>query len=807
MMFQARAKAASLPIPLLAVACLTSGSAACAAERLVKVDHPFLLWTRKDLAALRTKVRAEPWAREAYARLVASRERYGDEMGNLFRYAVMGDKAAGEVERTRLLSLLRAPHPLGASMEFRVLAYDILHDELTAEQRAALEKELREYIRYAIKPGGTYDTSLYNNERNYARYDGENGRYTRTNWLPNIIFPWKISANLMAAALRDEKLVRDTWAVHGSIQWYLDEYLGDSGFYSEEFSKMGSTPGALLMYCTAARNLGLDQLGFGYRGKGGATMRGHVESVLHITFPRIDLGTRRPRYPRVSAGDVRPWFPFEHATVDGYFANGRGGNELWRAHGAWGGTTRGRSAQWDGGGKTEKMQTRLWFEWGHKLWPDAGFDYFLAQMRAPDEEVYTPTLYFGIDPIDPRKARPPPAPSGVYPDRGLVMLRAEEGPAYWESPAPAVCLRLTAEYAHHVNDQLALCGYYALNRPLYMNPKSDPGYAFYFSRSVRSHCSVMVDGHIKKDDWGRTGSIEPRFTDDCATRHAFAPEVKFVAARTEKRYPGIDETRALMLTRQYLLDVFSCSDEEPHSYVWVLHTFGRPAPDTPGEWRPSKDLAELVKDLTGERSLKTGGQGWAVTIRQVRPEAEPKDTPLTQQWWSRKIGVRLRMLGQPDTTAYITATPRPRSPRPGRLSEVALVDGVTVLAARRASSAAFVALHEPFEGDSRIQRFERIAQTPIALAVRVTGEPGSGVDDRLLLRIGDAHDQPVTLEGGGERFVFADFAFVRIAGDTVLARGGLRAMTLRVGGRKLKLLVNGGTMTPTVAGGVMTWQH
>jgi hypothetical protein len=804
-----QARRNGMAIGLAAAAVLAGPLAAAAGPK-----HPYLLWTRKDLAALRRKIETQPWAREAYRRMVASNERYGDEMRNLFRHAVMGDRAAGEREKRNLLSLLRSPDPLGASMEFHVLAYDVLYDELTAEQRRAVESRFRRYIRYAIKPGGTYDTSLYNNDRNYARYDGENGRYTRTNWLPNIIFPWKLSANLMAAAIGDEKLTRQTWAVHGSIGWYFDEYLGDSGFYSEEFSKMGSTPGALLLYCTAVRSLGLDELGFGYRGKGGgsagpgrgATMRGHIESVLRITFPRVDLGTSRPRYPRVSAGDVRPWMPFEHATVEGYFRDGTGGNELWRAHGAWGGTTRGRNAQWDGGGKTEKMQTRLWFEWAHKLWPDAGFDYFLAQMRPPGEAVYTPTLYFGIDPVAASKVTPPAAPSGVYPDRGLVMLRADESPAYWASPAPAVCLRLTANYAHNVNDQLALCGFYAFNRPIYLNPKSDPGYAFYFSRSVRSHCSVMVDGHVKRDDWGKTGSIEPQFTDDCTARHAFAPEVKFVAARTKKRYEGVDETRALLLTRDYLFDVFSCRGEGPHSYVWIVHTWGRAEPDRPEAWKPSTDLAELIKDLSAERSLATGGESWGVTVRQAAPKQPPADSPLDDKWFSRKVGVRLRMLGQPDAKAYLTATPKPRSPRRGRLGEMAPVDGVTILASRRAASAAFVALHEPFEGEPRIRRFEPIARRGGALGVRVLGRAGSGVDDRLMLRLGDGHGEPVTLAGGGERFTFADYAFVRVGGETVTARGDLRAMSLRVGGGVTRLVVNGRAARATVADGLMTWQ-
>lgn len=777
-----------------------------AAADVSKVEHPFILWTKQDLAVLKKKIETEPWARKAYEEMVASSERTGDEARNLFRYAVMGDRKAGEVEKDRLLRLAKSPDPLGASLEWRILAYDLLYNELTPDERNAIEKRFRRYIEYAIKPGGTYDTNVYNNERNYARYDGEDGRYTRTNWLPNIIFPWKTSANLAAAVLRDEKLIRDNWAVHGSIQWYFDEYLCDSGFYCEEFSKMGSTPGALLMYCTALRNLGLDELGFGYRGKGGATMRGHIESVLRFTFPRVDLGSSRPRYPRVSAGDVRPWMPFAHATVEGFFPDGRGGNPMWQPHGAWGGTTRGNSPQWDRD-KTEKMTQRLWFEWGHKLWPDAGFDYFLAQMRAPDEDVYTPRLFFGIDPVDPAKAKPPAARSAVYPERGFVMLRAEEGSGHWESPAPAVCMRLATNYAHNVNDSFALCGFYAFNRPIYQNPKSDPGYAFQFSRSVRSHCSVMVDGHIKVDDWGRTGSVEPQFTDECVTRQMFAPEVKFAAAQTQKRYDGVDETRALALTGEYLLDVFSCAGAKPHSYVWIIHTYGTAEPDQPPRWKPSTDLADLIKDLTDERSLKTEGDDWAVTVRQVRPETEPENSPLTDAWWARKIGVRLHVLGQPDTTAYLTSTPKPRPDARGRVESTAPVDGVTILASRRANDAVFVAIHEPFEGDPRIQRVKRIAQTPQALAVRLVGEPGSSIDDRLLLRIGDGADQPVTLEGGGERFTFADFAFIRAGSDEVIARGGLRAMSLKVGTDETKLAVNGKTVVPRVVDNVMTWRE
>ena len=764
------------------------------AADLAKVQRPFVLFTKDEVASIRARIEREPWAKAAAEAMAAKAARDADE---LFLYAVMGNRAAGDSQKRKLLSLLKAPDPLGAALEWRLVAYDVLYNELTAEERQALEQRFRRYIQYAIKPGGTYDTDLYNNAVNYARYDGEDGKYTRTNWLPNIIFPWKTSANLAALVLLDEKLIRDTWAVHGSLQWYFDEYLADGGFYMEEFGKMLATPGALYLYCMGARNAGLDELGFGYKGKGGATMRGHIESMIWITYPRVDLGSDRPQYPQITIGDLRPYPPFQYATVKGCFANGSGGNELWHQAGAWGGTTRGKSQQWDND-KTPKMGLRLWFELGHRFWPDAGFDYFLAQMRAPGDNRYIPQLFSNIDAIDPAKVKPPVATSAVWPQRGLAILRFKEGSEHWESPAPAAALCLTSAYAHHVNDMLALAGYYAFNRPIYLNPKSDPGYAFGFSRSVRSHCSVMVDGHIKIDDWGKTGSIEPKFTDDCTTRQAFEPEVKFVAARTKKRYEGVDETRALFLTGQYLLDVFSCSDDKPHTYTWIVHSFGQGHLDRGVGWQQSKDLADLIPQLTDEWSLPTEGRDWSVMVRQGKRASEPADSPLTDQWFDRQIGVAIRMLGDQGTTAYMTRTPLPRADG-NKPAPTALVDGVTILAQRTAPSTAFVALHEPFEGGTpKINEFRRIAQTPQALAVAVDG-------DRLLLHIGDGHNQPVILEGDGESFTFADWGYVRIGKDQVAVRGDVRAMRLRVGDMRPGLMVNGKEAAARTADGFLAY--
>ena len=770
-------------------------------------EHPFMLWTRADLAVMRKRVETQEWAKAALQRWLAHKNGKVRELGRLVQYAALGDKDAGQKEKAELMRVLRSPIPRGGAQWITVLRYDLLYGELTAEERKAFEEMARIYIDNAIFQNAVFNPKIFNDSRRYSRYDAR--KYTRTNWLPNIIWPRKVSANLMAAALRDEKLIRRTWAAYGSWKWYFDEYLCDIGFYSEEFSKMGATPGAMLVYCLAVERLGLNELGFGYTGKGGATMRGHIEGLLHLGYPRIDVGSTRPQYPMLTIGDLRqvgssqswnlPSPAFQHSLVMGYTADGGGGTVRWKAHGAWGGVIRGKHAQWDGyGGFTPKMQIPLWFELGHARWPQAGFGYFLAQMRAPNEKRYMPSLLFGLEPIDPREVEAPPGPSAVWPQRGLVMLRADESHGYWESPAPAAAMRLATNYAHNVIDNFALVGFYAFNRPIYLNRQVTPGYASGWSRSIQSHCGLTVDG------------AEPKFTNATSVRKALPEPVKFVAARSKEVFAGTDLTRSLMLTREYLLDVAHLVSDRPRRCCWFGHALGVQKDDDASRWKQAK-LPEGVKELTGVRAFDAGQRAWSMTTlqagragrlaggRAARPDKAGRGTQgrLPRQWYDRKIGVRMSMLGEAGTTAYAATTPLPvrrvreKGKTGWRHEDVpSEVGGVTVVVARTAPATTFAALHEPFEGGGhRIETFDRIQQTKDGLAVRIVGKPGSGVNDRAMLRLGDNHDKPLTLAGGGESFTFADYAFIRIGPDKVEACGDLRAMKIRVAGRP-RLLIN-----------------
>ncbi len=776
----------------------------CGGFPAVAAEHPFILWTEEEAAALRKKVETEPRAKAAYEKLVENPDRHEGSFANLFRYAVMGDSEAGEPEKKELMRMVRSPFPQGAAQYINVLRYDQLYGLLTPAERREVEGCFRNYIEQIVFRRAIFDKSVFNDSRNYSRYDAR--IYSRSNWLPNITWPWKLSANLMALALADEKLIRRTWAAYGSWQWYFDEYLCDTGFYAEEFGKMGSTPGAMLLYCRGLQRLGLGELGYGYRGKGGATMRGHIESLLHLGYPRVDVGSKRPHYPMVTIGDMRqtgssqswnlPSLAFQHSLVRGYTPEGTGGNERWKAHGAWGGVVRGNHAQWDGySGFTPKMQVPFWFEIGQRRWPEAGLAYFLAQMRSPDEDRYYPSLFFGLDPIDPAEVKPPRAPSGVWPDRGLVMLRARQSPAYWESQSPAVCMRLATNYAHNVNDCFALAGFYAMGRPIYLNRQTYRGYAQGYSRSIQSHCGLVVDG------------AEPAFTDQTTVRHAFGPLVKFAAARSKQVYREVDLTRALFLTREYLLDVSILGSPRPRSYHWLVHAIGLPTEKSPDGWRPIGGMDTLSPWFEEVSFLAAHGKNWSVTVVQDCALKDPKSAALSQSWYAKRIGVRMTMLGGLLKIAYVAATPglepAPRKPEPGPNE----IGGVTIVAARRCPQTAFVALHEPFKAASpQIAEFRRIQQNEQGLAVAVVGRPGSGVNDRAMLRYGDDADKPITLAGDGESFTFADHVYVRIGRDTVEVSGHPQAMRIRVKGRP-KLVVNGEGRKSTVADGLLTFEN
>ena len=736
----------------------------------VAEGRPFMLWTRVEGEAIRNRVEAEPWARAEWQRVREWRG-HGTVVNNLFKYVVMNDRAAGEAERDYLLTFInaRVDQRTWSDDYLSALRYDAVYDLLTDEQRNGVEQTFRAHVKWYLE----------NDKRTYAK----------TNWLPNMHWPRTLGICMMAVALRDEQLVRDVFNANGGIKYFFDDYVSDGYFYNEEFGKHYATIGELLLWCRGVERLGLDELGFGYVGKNGATARKYLEGIHLVGYPRVDLGTTRAHYPKMTMGDARggrgmPGYAFQHSIVTGYFADGSGGNPRFMAANMNGRDHKDRLV--------EKLMTPLWFEIAHRKWPDAGFDYFLAQMRSPAEDKYYPSLYFGVEPIDPAQAKAPPAPSGVYPERGIVMLRAAHSSAYWESPAPAVGMRLATPYAHGVPDCFALTGFYAFNRPIYLNRQISSNYAGTdpsWSNSIRSHSAVIVD------------NLEPIAIGQVPTRQSFDSLVKFVAARARGIYPDVDQTRALFLTNEYLLDVSRLVSTHPRNHAWQVHTLGHLCPDNPRDFTPTRYLVGSLQDLREERSFVANERPWSVTAVQTSAGADSDAGRLGESWFDTRVGVRVTMLGEPGQIAFTAVSPTTVGVKDRLNFGADEPGGATIAASRNAPSATFVALHEPFKPKPLIHEFRRVQQTDEGIAVTVVGH---GVNDRILFRYGNDHEQIIVLSGGGETFTFADRGYVRVGKDHVDACGDVRSLTIKVEGEP-KFFLNGKETPASVEQGYLNY--
>ena len=720
--------------------------------------HPLLFWTAPEAAALRKKIESEPWAKAAYAR----------EADNVIKYGVMGDRAAGETEKLALLADLEAFEKksgrgyreyYGMASARNATRYDVVYDLLTPDERGRVKKAFMEAVQWRMAGIA-------------AR------KWTRSNWLPNLEYVGFARLSLAAAATGDRDFIRKVFDAPNGFKWYFDEYLSDSGFYNEEFGKSTWMYEPFARWCWAMDRVGLPDLGWDFQGRRGATFRGCIESLIHLTYPRVDLDRPYFHFARLTMGDARgggaglsggPVAIFQHRLVSGDVPA-----EERRQKGFSG-----------------YMSYANALEHLHAKWPDAGYGYFLVQHRG-DGKAYEMPLRFGMAPIAPAEAEPPPAPSGLYPGRGLVMLRAEEGPAYWESPAPAVGMRLATDYAHHVQDSLAIAGFYAFNRPIYVNHShptgytgTDPGY----SNSIRSHSAVMVD------------RLEPAFlTRPLAARHEFGRLVKFVAARGKGIYPGLDQTRALMLTREYLLDVSHLVSRRPRDYLWQVHTFGQACPDNAADWAESADLQAALPDLGRERSCATDA-AWTVTAVQTSGTQNEKFCPFGPRWFSDRIGVRVTMLGEAGTRAYTAWSPvvpnvsgewRGRNRFAYGEDEPA---GVAIVATRRAATTTFVAVHEPFKTAHRIGLIAPVGRRGDAVGVKVAAADGS-FTDYLMVRFGDKAGESAYLDGDTAHFVFRNYACVRLTADRIEAVGGLESMLLAGAGKPRPITLNGKDAKP-----------
>lgn len=753
----------------------------CAIGSGAALEHPYLLWTEEEAAAIRQRLADDPDAQAQLERMErSSMAKDNKVVWELFRYVVLQDEEAGAIQKFKLLDFIgRKPDPMTWDVDpktlkwnegmpssgdshmrdeqtLNTLRYDCVYHLLDEDERAGVEESLRSYIDFHLDGHKPWHPAF---------------KYDRTSWLPNMHWPRAIGTHLMAVALGDEELIQAMFESQGGWQWFFDEYIADGCFYMEEFGKYYSNIGTMLMYCEALENIGLGQYGYGYTGAGGATMKRFLQMLPTIGLPRLEAPAGgRPMYPVVTMGDAGD---LHHIIAGRGFRDGKG-------------KAISNVAFWRGSrmnGPLPKLRQAGWFEVGHARWPDAGFDYFLAQMRGPDEERYLPSLYWNLRPIDPAAVTPPPAPSLVSRERGFALLRAEEGPAYWESPKPAVSQQFGMYYVHYVHDCFSILQFVANNRLLYNKmgrPKKRKGYAGGddWKDHVRGHCGVVVDGlKAQPVDRGNDGCANQRIRED------LAGPGRFSAVRAAGVYPGVDQERALLLCDEYLLDVFHLVAAEPRTYDWQILAYGERVADD-HTWQPVAEWqgrdAERIH-LHETQVFDAGDAAWQVSLQQDEQDRRPG------------VGVRIHMLGEADSLVLDSVPP-------GLTAE----EATSLLVTRQKPATTFAAVHEPFAdgpASAPLQRVVRIDESADAVGFRLQG---AALDDRVLIAYGDGAEAAQTIDDEQESFIFTGFAFIRATPERITVQGQLQAMQLLVEGEP-ELVIGGETVAAEIADGVLRY--
>jgi len=402
---------------------------------------------------------------------------------------------------------------------------------------------------------------------------------------------------------------------------------------------------------------------------------------------------------------------------------------------------------------------------------------------------YKPTL---IDrrPL-PEKIEFPFAPSRIWRDFGLAILRAEESPAYWTSDAPVVLALMTKAYGHDHGDKFGIT-FHGAGRLLYPDynaiqyENADIGW----TRNTIAHNTLMVD----------EGDTRPAQPSD--VRHAFTPEVKCLATSASGVFEKVDQTRALLLTREYLLDLFQASSPTPRTFDYLLHSFGTPRPVHRELFKPSNVLDSRFW-LVSDRQAMTTDEAWALDFV-IKEEPGSRKGKFGPEWYDHTAAVRVTMAAEPKTlvTHGISGIELGKAVK-------RTFDPLGMLIARRPGirQTVFTVAHEPYADAAKpqITSVTQLAQSGSAALVRVDA---AGFTDYAAVAFGPQPRTPqhvlVAADDPKMRVAFRDYGYLRVRKDgTVVARGGWTGLSLP--GVNGTLTLNGQPAQANIAGGHLTF--
>jgi hypothetical protein len=395
---------------------------------------------------------------------------------------------------------------------------------------------------------------------------------------------------------------------------------------------------------------------------------------------------------------------------------------------------------------------------------------------------YTPNL---IDhPPLPAEIPLPPAPSKVWPTHGMAMLRSDESQSYWTSgKAIAVFQIMSQGYGHDHRDKFSICLHAAgrlfypdYNALQYENPSIG------WTRNSVCHNTLIVDE-------GETQDAELT-----ALHHEFSPDVKFLMSSSDGVFEGVDQSRALLLTKEYLLDLFYATSQVPHTYDYVLHSFGKVEPKQPDGFEPTKALMKRYWLVDDQKGMMTN-EPWILDFV-IEEKAGSRSGSYAGEWYEHKAKLRLTMAGEPQTLVVHGVWGNELAKLVSEQYKGAKLDQLSTVVARRTDqrTALFVACHEPCQGDDQPQvlRVVTLSRTKGSAVIRIDAKDFT---DYAAVSFGAQtegaeHTLAEPSKQPSQFFAFRNYGYARITNDgSVTLRGDWTG--LRVPGARGSVISNG----------------
>ena len=544
---------------------------------------------------------------------------------------------------------------------------------------------------------------------------------TRWSHTPNLMFKPTVMAAMAGLVIGDEELIqwgfyRGPGSGRGGYFPVLKRMLLDGGPWHEA-PIYAVAHDALGMMLAMSRLLGLadGQDWFSRRMAGGGSPRGLLDYYLDTTYPAEPLGNGKSRFRVATYGDGATG-----PSGDLFLVDPTGG----------------------------KLNLHGELALAYAL---PGETRYAAFLRFLDD--YRPVI--PDRPPLPDDSPLPPAPSRLWPDFGLAMLRSVESADYWQDPRAMAVLQIQSQdYGHSHADAFAIT-LHGAGRLLYpdYNAVQYENLSKGWTRTSVAHNTLVVDGE-------NTRRVEPD-----VVRHEFGPHGKFLATTATGVFEQVTQTRALLLTRDYLLDLFHARSPVTRTFDYVLSSLGRPAPLTPGAYRPSRVLQDRYWSLSEPRAMTTD-ESWRLDfvideaasrrrrafqrrwLAEHRPRAVVPELPA--DWFAHRAAVRVTMTGSPETLVVHGEAPH----------------HLGMLVARRAGrpETLYAVIHEPFAGDTRprVAALRELVRTPQAGLFRVEAE---GFTDYVAVAWDGEETTHALQADDGTTVSFRDHAYLRIHPD------------------------------------------